>query len=572
MPCANLYRCIAVVITLGLLCSGGALVAAQAYTSAELTQRQTFGKGWLEYRSGQRVLFLQGTPYEMGLQHGALLKNELQQIAKLIDSEPTSKSVTNMILRFFSDLYHRTVVISKALRELPKQYHEEMRGIATGAGLDLETVLLMQYYYEGLGPRGVSIVKFLDDSAQDQVLHGYNLEATWPGLLSDQLTVIVYKPHDGQGFVSIGWPGLVGVVQGMNQSGLSLSYSAMITSEDPMPPSISGLILTREALQHATYVDEVYATFASWPRSGSAIITATATQDEGNALIVEYNAQRIAQRIATSKHVTATSVFTSPALLPFSRIGNVVPETRPQRVDELLQTTTVRTPIDFATLLRDKYDEATGVESVYNYGISNMDVVASTIYDPKQQVFWVARANVAAPASYQQYQVFDLNGEILGKPKSVSTSLPADHVLTGAQGEALALFRQAHALSVTNNEQVDWQQVALLLEKVVAIDPAALPLYRLSEAYRKLGRYDMAQQALLSMLELQETHPYWRKCGLLDLGMIYERLHAYTLARATYQQALEVQIPAGPFLYEQSVLNERISEQISELSIELRSQ
>ena len=97
-------------------------------------------------------------------------------------------------------IYTNAVVISRALREVPQQYHDEMRGIAAGAGLDLETVLLLQYYYEALGTSRYRHRKLLAHRYMI-AFHGYNLEASWPGLLADQLTVLLYKPHDGQGFV-----------------------------------------------------------------------------------------------------------------------------------------------------------------------------------------------------------------------------------------------------------------------------------------------------------------------------------------------------------------------------------
>jgi hypothetical protein len=561
-----------VVILLGLLCSSGIIVAGSASTDTATPSRRTFGKGWLEYRTGFRVLFMQGTPYEMGLQHGTLLKNELQQLAKHLNDEPVQKSITGRIWEFFTDLYQRAVVISRALREVPQQYHDEMRGIAAGAGLDLETVLLLQYYYEALGPRGTGIVKFVGAPVHDRVFHGYNLEAPWPGLLADQLTVLLYKPHDGQGFVSIGWPGLVGVVQGMNQSGLSLTYSAIIAGSAPTPPAIPGLILMREALQHGAYVDEVYATFATWPRSGSAIITAAATKDEPDALVIEYNAQRISQHLAADDHLTTTAVFTTPALLPFSRIDNIVPENRRRRVDALLLDLMIHTPADFVALLRDRHDADTGTDSFYNNGISNPDVIASTVFHPKQQVFWVARASDTAPAPFQQYIAFDLNGELVGKHQLSPAAIPASPLLEEAQGEALALYRQAHALTVADGAAVDWRRIAALLEQVVAIDPAAMPLYRLSEAYTHINRYDGAQEILLRLLQQEDTHPYWRKRALLALGGIYEQSHAYTPARAAYEQALHIQIPAGPYLYEQGALDEAINELLSRLSTELRSQ
>ncbi len=48
----------------------------------QLTLSQTVarcGEGWLELIDGYPVLHLKGTPYEMGFQHGALLKEPIHQ-------------------------------------------------------------------------------------------------------------------------------------------------------------------------------------------------------------------------------------------------------------------------------------------------------------------------------------------------------------------------------------------------------------------------------------------------------------------------------------------------------------
>ena len=55
-----------------------ALLAAQAF--AETVVR--CGDGWLETIDGYAVLHLKGTPYEMGYQHGALLKESVKENLK----------------------------------------------------------------------------------------------------------------------------------------------------------------------------------------------------------------------------------------------------------------------------------------------------------------------------------------------------------------------------------------------------------------------------------------------------------------------------------------------------------
>src|SRR5690606_20332179 len=58
-------------------------------TSTTLAQAESrtiarCGEGFLEEIDGYRVLHIKGSPYEMGYQQGALLKNEIQQLVRFL--------------------------------------------------------------------------------------------------------------------------------------------------------------------------------------------------------------------------------------------------------------------------------------------------------------------------------------------------------------------------------------------------------------------------------------------------------------------------------------------------------
>src|SRR6185436_231401 len=66
-------RCSAAVLMLTLCCLATLTAVARAETIARC------GQGWLERVDGYLVLHLKGTPYEMGYQHGALLKDHIRE-------------------------------------------------------------------------------------------------------------------------------------------------------------------------------------------------------------------------------------------------------------------------------------------------------------------------------------------------------------------------------------------------------------------------------------------------------------------------------------------------------------
>ena len=65
-------------LALGLLL----LVSAQARAETRTIAR--CGKGFLEEVDGYRVLHLKGTPYEMGFQQGALLRDDIRELVRFL--------------------------------------------------------------------------------------------------------------------------------------------------------------------------------------------------------------------------------------------------------------------------------------------------------------------------------------------------------------------------------------------------------------------------------------------------------------------------------------------------------
>ena len=93
------------------------------------------GAGFLEEVDGYRVLHLKGTPYEMGYQHGALLKDDIRENVRFL-FEVKAKELKLEVggLKLLNPKRAIGGIAATQKKFVPERFFEEMRGVADGAG------------------------------------------------------------------------------------------------------------------------------------------------------------------------------------------------------------------------------------------------------------------------------------------------------------------------------------------------------------------------------------------------------------------------------------------------------
>ena len=147
------------------------------------------------------------------------------------------------------------------------RYVEEMRGIAEGAGVDLEDILSINVRTEvmfaakareagsavdGSGPRQGECTAFSvvpEASASGHTLIGQN----WDWLLHcfDTVVVLEAEQDEGPNFVSVVEAGLLAKT-GMNSSGLGVVTNALVTDDDRGEPAVPYHVLLRAFMDAET--------------------------------------------------------------------------------------------------------------------------------------------------------------------------------------------------------------------------------------------------------------------------------------------------------------------------------
>ena len=192
-------------------------------------------KAALEERDGVLVLRLSGTPYEMGYQHGVLLKDNIRKffsddVIGYLNSEE-KKRRHNAFPNSSLAQYFRSKAKSLE-RYIPDDYRAELRGLSDGCGLSYEDLLLMH------------------TAVDTASLSRLNLDTRFRDILKEKKAIIFYAPESGNEFVTVGCPGIIGALTGMNRKGVTLDEVGY-GKTDTFTRGIPILFLFRQWLQYS---------------------------------------------------------------------------------------------------------------------------------------------------------------------------------------------------------------------------------------------------------------------------------------------------------------------------------
>ena len=177
------------------------------------------GDGWLEEINGYLVLHLKGTPYEMGYQQGALLKDHCQQNLNFMLNEKAKQLIkigpVRVNPRGFID---GILAVQKPF--VPKKFFDELDGLAAGAELKPADVYACNFIPELFHCSGFAV---MNSATKDGTLyHGRVLDYSCDWRLQEHAVLVVAEPDGGIPFVNVTYAGFIGSVTGMNAQHVSI--------------------------------------------------------------------------------------------------------------------------------------------------------------------------------------------------------------------------------------------------------------------------------------------------------------------------------------------------------------
>jgi hypothetical protein len=293
-----------------LALASGLLLAAPAYSAdASRYSDGRHGKGELKHVNGLPVLVLEGTPEEMGEDTAVLCKEALKKLLpfpkEMVKHE--GAEVTWTLL----------VSLAKSMEpQFPPDHLKELDAMVKKGGADRDLALFGNTYPDISKMAGCSsLIVGKDRSATGGPLFGRNLDYPTLGFLHEYSLVTVRRPKGKHAFASVGFPGMVGCLSGINDAGLALAVHEVRSTKDGSakldPKGVPYTLAFRRLLEECTTVAEAEKLLRGMKRT--TMLNLSVCDKDGGA-VFEITAKNVVVRQPEEGVVACTNHFCSKEL------------------------------------------------------------------------------------------------------------------------------------------------------------------------------------------------------------------------------------------------------------------
>lgn len=217
------------------------------------------GAGWLERRNGHFVLHLKGSPYEIGYQHGQLLKPQIAALSGKLMALET-------LIRLKEGKSYAKEILNAWQRTRPfieDRHKEELRGLADGSGVSFANLCVLNSIPELFHCSGYAL--WGKATASGELYHGRILDYAME-LGYHHFSVIHAVELEGfTPFVNIGYAGFIGSVTGMN--GEQVAFGEMGGRGEGLWDGMPMAFLMRKGLEEGKTLKKSLAIFQETPRT-----------------------------------------------------------------------------------------------------------------------------------------------------------------------------------------------------------------------------------------------------------------------------------------------------------------
>ena len=408
---AALAACSRVVFALAGLIAAGAADAPAAPAAdapvdapAVVTDGRTIarcGKGFLEEVDGHLVVHVTGTPYEMGFQHGRLLRDRVHAVARhLLDVKAKDMSMEWAGVKFASPVPIIQGIQLLQQRFIPEWYDEELRGVAEGSGVPLADIRVCNFIPELFHCSGFAVSGAA--TANGLTYHGRVLDYGCDWRLQEHPVLVVARPDGKIPFVNVTYAGFIGSVTGMNAERISVGEmgGGGLGNSQGVPKAI----LIREVHHGAGTLADAVAVFRDSPRTCEYFYV-IADGKTGEAVGMEAGADTF--------HLVAMGE--AAERLPHA-VEDAVLLSAGDRYELLVER---------VRAAHGEIDAAAAI-ALMDRPVSMQSNLHNVLFETSTGRFWVAHASPEGrPAAEQRYRGFDLRDLLAREPASTAPDVAA---------------------------------------------------------------------------------------------------------------------------------------------------
>jgi hypothetical protein len=234
---------------------------------------QKHGQGELKYISGLPVLKLEGSPEAIGEQAAFLAVKPARQMLNYPQDVLGALLKGSLPAPVYEKMYQNlwqyfTRTAESMVEGFPSDYKRELESLITASQLGRTPIVVGNTMFDAKNVLlqlrqqfGCSVLLIEPNrSATGGPLFGRNLDFNTAGYLEQYSLITVCRPADKHPFVSVGFPGLLGCLSGMNDAGLAVAVLEVYTSKDESssfdPSGLPYALCFRKLLEECTTIEE----------------------------------------------------------------------------------------------------------------------------------------------------------------------------------------------------------------------------------------------------------------------------------------------------------------------------
>jgi hypothetical protein len=387
-------------------------------------------------RDGIAVVWLEGTPYEMGYQHGETLHEELAQGVQEFEDD--------FLLSAMLSASESSGMLDLAMENSYPEVIEECEGLidaTADVGWTMEMCMVLNFGdvvaealmddvpdIEDIQPGCAQVIAAGPTTSDGRLYHARILDWFVIDFVLNNPVVFVRRPEGGIPHVVIGFPANLSPYQGMNLEGISVASNEVHI--------LDNTVHDRSGRSHVQMVGRILAEARSLDDAREMITGANhmtletivvGDGETGEASIFEMAPAAVAERPLDDGVSYATNHFVAPATAPLDQDPPSEHSLiRFERLQELLAPGEAGSlngdlaPETLVELMRDRINPRTGLESPIDEFDDEMSLATNgalfqLVFDPERLLFWLAAG--ALPVPQQTFVGFSLE-ELLCEPGS----------------------------------------------------------------------------------------------------------------------------------------------------------